>query len=67
MTSSPARLSALAWDDLVRRSRRALVALVARVRAPTLDSRLLLVLGVLLLAFLAALILEPGSVGRGGR
>jgi hypothetical protein len=72
MNAAPARIGAALASQtpgvgVVRRTGRALAAVVARIRALAPESWLLLLLGVLLLTFLAALIVEPGSVGRGGR
>ena len=59
------RLAYLA--SVLRRLRGAVMAVAHRVRLMTSPQWLLVGLTVLLVLFLAALLIQPSSVGRGGR
>ena len=53
--------------SVLRRLRGAVIAVAHRVRLMTLPQWFLVGLTLLLLLFLAALLIQPSSVGRGGR
>ena len=59
------RLASLA--DTVRRLGFTVTAVARRIRLVTSPQWLLISLALLLLLFLAALLIQPSSVGRGGR